>query len=130
MLRLFRCHSPNLGVVPEAASSQLLPQMIGYHRAAELMLFGERIDARRAQEIGLINRVVGAGELSDVLSSRAGELAAKPISSILATKALLRRAPESTLARISFENAEFTRLLQTPEARAIMQAFLERRRPR
>jgi enoyl-CoA hydratase/carnithine racemase len=126
----FQMPFTNLGVVPEAASSQLLPQMIGYHRAAELMLFGERIDARRALEIGLINRVVGAGELAEVLSSRAAELAAKPISSILATKALLRRAPESTLARISFENAEFTRLLQTPEARAIMQAFLERRRPR
>jgi enoyl-CoA hydratase/carnithine racemase len=124
----FQMPFTNLGVVPEAASSQLLPQMIGYHRAAELMLFGERIDARRALEIGLVNRICAAPELSEVLRSRAVALAAKPTSSILATKALLRREPESTLARIAFENAQFNRLLQTPEARAIMQAFLERRR--
>jgi len=124
----FQMPFTNLGVVPEAASSQLLPQMVGYHRAAELMLFGERIDARRALEIGLVNRVCAGSELTEILRSRAAALAAKPPSSILATKALLRREPESTLARISFENAEFTRLLQTPEARAIMQAFLERRK--
>jgi enoyl-CoA hydratase/carnithine racemase len=124
----FQMPFTNLGVVPEAASSQLLPQMVGYHRAAELMLFGERIDAGRALEIGLINGACPASELPALLQSRAALIAAKPPSSILATKALLRRAPESTLARISVENAEFARLLQSPEARAIMQAFLERRR--
>lgn len=118
----------NLGVVPEAASSQLLPQMVGYHRAAELMLLGERIDARRALEIGLINGVCPAAELASVVGARAAIIAAKPASSILATKALLRRTPESTAARMSVENAEFARLLQTPEARAIMQAFLDRRK--
>jgi len=118
----------NLGVVPEAASSQLLPQMVGYHRAAELMLLGERIDARRALEIGLINGVSPAAELAAVVTARAAIIAAKPASSILATKALLRRSPEPMLARMSVENAEFARLLQTPEARAIMQAFLDRRK--
>jgi enoyl-CoA hydratase/carnithine racemase len=118
----------NLGVVPEAASSQLLPQMLGYHRAAELMLLGERIDARRALEIGLINGVSPASELAAVVAARAAVIAAKPASSILATKALLRRTPEAIPARMSVENAEFARLLQTPEARAIMQAFLDRRK--
>jgi enoyl-CoA hydratase/carnithine racemase len=124
----FQMPFTNLGVVPEAASSQLLPQMLGYHRAAELMLFGERIDARRALEIGLINAVCAAPELPALLSSRAAAIAAKPGPSILATKALLRRAPDSTLARMSIENTEFARLLQTPEARTIMQAFLDRRK--
>jgi enoyl-CoA hydratase/carnithine racemase len=124
----FQMPFTNLGVVPEAASSQLLPQMVGYHRAAELMLLGERIDARRALEFGLVNGVCSASELPAVLAARAGVIAAKPASSILATKALLRRAPESTLARMSVENTEFARLLQSPEARAIMQAFLDRRK--
>jgi enoyl-CoA hydratase/carnithine racemase len=124
----FQMPFTNLGVVPEAASSQLLPQMIGYHRAAELMLLGERIDARRALEIGLINGVTSASELPSVLAARAAVIAAKPASSILATKGLLRRAPESTIARMSVENSEFARLLQSPEARAIMQAFLDRRK--
>jgi enoyl-CoA hydratase/carnithine racemase len=124
----FQMPFTNLGVAPEAASSQLLPQMVGYHRAAELMLFGERIDARRALEIGLINAVCPAAELSALLGSRAALIAAKPASSILATKALLRRAPDSLAVRMSVENAEFARLLQTPEARAIMQAFLDRRK--
>ena len=124
----FQLPFTNLGVVPEAGSSQLLPQMVGYHRAAELMLFGERIDARRALEIGLINGTCTAAELPALLQSRAALIAAKPASSVLATKALLRRAPESTLMRMSVENAEFARLLQTPEARAIMQAFLDRRK--
>ena len=124
----FQLPFTNLGVVPEAASSQLLPQMIGYHRAAELMLLGERIDARRALEIGLINGVSAAAELSALVSARAAAIAAKPASSILATKALLRRAPEATLARITVENAEFARLLQSPETRAILQAFLDRRK--
>jgi enoyl-CoA hydratase/carnithine racemase len=124
----FQMPFTNLGVVPEAASSQLLPQMMGYHRAAELMLLGERIDARRALDIGLINAVSAVAELPALVSARAAIIAAKPVSSILATKALLRRAPEATLARMSVENAEFARLLQSPEARAIMQAFLDRRK--
>jgi len=124
----FQMPFTNLGVVPEAASSQLLPQMVGYHRAAELMFFGERIDARRALEIGLVNAVCPVAELASLTASRASALAAKPASSVLATKTLMRRAPESMAARMSLENAEFARLLQTPEARAIMQAFLDRRK--
>jgi enoyl-CoA hydratase/carnithine racemase len=124
----FQMPFTSLGVVPEAASSQLLPQMVGYHRAAELMLLGERIDARRAYEIGLINGLCPASDLSMLVAARAASLAAKPAASILSTKALLRRAPESASARMSVENAEFARLLQLPEARAIMQAFMDRRK--
>jgi len=124
----FQMPFTNLGVVPEAASSQLLPQMVGYHRAAELMLFGEKIDARRAYEIGLVNGVCPASALQTLVESRAATLAAKPAESILSTKSLLRRAPDSATARMSIENAEFARLLQLPEAQAIMQAFMDRRK--
>lgn len=124
----FQMPFTTLGVVPEAGSSALLPQRVGYHLAAELMLFGEKIDARRAAEIGLVNAVCPAVDLSALLASRAAVLAAKPAASLLATKALLRRAPESTTQRMAAENKEFVRLLRSPETQAILQAFLDRRK--
>lgn len=125
----FQLPFTNLGLVPEASSSMLLPQMIGYHRAAELMLLGEKFGAQRALEIGLVNAVVPADKLADVVRGRAGVLAAKPPSSVRATKALLKREAESVSDRMAVEAAEFSRLLQSPEAKAIMQAFLDRRKP-
>jgi enoyl-CoA hydratase/carnithine racemase len=102
--------------------------MIGYHRAAELMLIGERFDASTAHNIGLVNAVVPADRLAALVQERAQVLAAKPVSSVLATKALLKREPESVAARMAAEGKEFARLLDSPEAKAIMQAFLDRRK--
>jgi enoyl-CoA hydratase/carnithine racemase len=124
----FQMPFTNLGLVPEASSSMLLPNMIGYHRAAELMLFGERFDAPKALEFGIVNAVVPANELATVLHQRAVALSVKPLSAIQTTKALLKRAPESVPARMAVESAEFKRLLQSPEAKAIMEAFLARRK--
>lgn len=118
----------NLGLVPEAGSSMLLPRLIGYHRAAELLLIGDRFTAATALEVGLLNAVVPQERLEPLLLQRAGALAAKPLSSILATKALLKASPESLSARIASETAEFSRLSQTPEAHKIMEAFLARRK--
>jgi enoyl-CoA hydratase/carnithine racemase len=122
----FQLPFTQLGVVPEAGSSQLLPQRVGQLRASELMLLGERFDAARALEIGLINQVVAAAELPNVLSARAALLASKPVGSLVATKALLRRTPDPIAVRMALESAQFARLLQSPETRAIMQAFLGR----
>jgi enoyl-CoA hydratase/carnithine racemase len=125
----FQLPFANLGLVPEAGSSLLLPQMAGYHRAAELLLLGERFDAARALAIGLVNAVVPADRLPNLVRERAAALAAKPSSAILATKALMKRGPETVPARMAAEAAEFARLLQSPEAKAILQAFLDRRKP-
>jgi enoyl-CoA hydratase/carnithine racemase len=119
----------NLGLVPEAASSLLLPQMAGYHRAAELLLLGERFDAAKALAVGLVNAVVPEGELAALVAERAVALAAKPPGAIRATKALMKREAESVPARMATEAADFARLLRSPEAQAIMQAFLSRRKP-
>ena len=127
-LATFQLPFTNLGLVPEAGSSLLLPQIAGYHRAAELMLLGERFDARAAMEAGLVNAVYPEDKLAAVLQERAAILAAKSPSSIRATKALLKRHPESIPARIAAETTEFARLLQSPEAQKIMQAFLDRRK--
>jgi enoyl-CoA hydratase/carnithine racemase len=116
----------NLGLVPEAASTLLLPQLAGYQRAAELLFFGEPIDAARALAIGLVNAVSPAAQLAEQVAARAAMLAKKPAASMLATKALLRRAPETVPARMQAETAELLRLLQTDETRAIVQNFFSR----
>jgi enoyl-CoA hydratase/carnithine racemase len=54
----------NLGLCPEAASSLLLPQMLGYHRAAEALLLGEPFMAEAALEVGLVNRVLPPTEVN------------------------------------------------------------------
>src|SRR6516225_6671405 len=119
----------NLGLVPEAASSMLLPRLIGHQRAAELLLLGERFDARTAQEIGLVNAICPAGELMTFVQQRATALAAKPPASLRITKALLRREPESIAARMAEEGRHFGKQLGSPEAREAMEAFMQRRKP-
>jgi enoyl-CoA hydratase/carnithine racemase len=61
----------NLGLCPEAASSLLVPQMMGYHRAAEALLMGEPFMAEAAQEVGLVNRVVPPLELNNFAQAQA-----------------------------------------------------------
>jgi enoyl-CoA hydratase/carnithine racemase len=118
----------NLGLVPEAASSMLLPRLMGHHRAAELLLLGERFDARTAREVGLVNAVLPANELASLVQEKTAALAAKPPASIRMTKALLKREPESVPARMAEEGKYFLRQLESPEAREAMEAFLQRRK--
>lgn len=119
----------NLGLVPEAASSMLVPRMAGYHRAAEVLLLGERFDAREALEMGLVNSLHPADQLAGVVQSKAVALAAKPPSALRITKALMKREAESVSARMAQEGEHFAQQLKSPEAREAFQAFLERRKP-
>src|SRR6266849_8337995 len=80
----------NLGVVPEAASSLLLPRIVGSAFAAELMLFGEMFDAERAHQLGLVNSVVPDETLEKFTLTRARTLASKPAGAIRLIKHLLR----------------------------------------
>jgi enoyl-CoA hydratase/carnithine racemase len=119
----------NLGVVPEAASSMLLPRMLGHQRAAELLLLAEKIDASAAQRLGLVNAVCPANDLAAFVTQRAAVLAAKPPSSLRLTKALMKRELESVPARMAEESKFFSHQLASPEAREAMEAFLQRRKP-
>jgi enoyl-CoA hydratase/carnithine racemase len=119
----------NLGLVPEAGSSLLLPRLVGYHRAAELMLLGERFDVGVAREIGLVNAVCPAAELDTLVRARAAALAAKPPAALRLTKALLKGDAAAVSARIAEESEHFRRQLRSPEAREAMAAFMEKRKP-
>src|SRR5690606_38193320 len=79
----------NLGLCPEAASSLLLPRLMGYQRAAEALLMGEPFMAEAAMEAGLVNRVVPPTEVNGVAQLQAAKLAAKPLSALMETKRLM-----------------------------------------
>jgi enoyl-CoA hydratase/carnithine racemase len=120
----------NLGLCPEAGSSLLLPQMFGYHRAAEALLLGEPFMAEAALEVGLVNRVVPPTEANAIAQAQARKLAAKPLSALIETKRLLKKAnAAAVLERIGEEGQSFGRMLHEPAAREAFAAFMEKRKP-
>jgi enoyl-CoA hydratase/carnithine racemase len=120
----------NLGLCPEAASSLLVPQMLGYHRAAEALLLGEPFMAEAALEVGLVNRIVPPMEANGVAQTQARKLAAKPLGALIETKRLMKKGQAGLIAQqMDDEAASFARLLKAPEAKEAFTAFLEKRKP-
>lgn len=118
-----------LGLCPEAGSSFLAPALMGHQRAAELLLLGERFTASKAHEYGLVNDVVPAQDVLNHALQKAQELAALPPAAVQTTKHLLKRNQQKSVDEtISLELVNFSRLLHSPQAQAIMQAFLNRKR--
>jgi len=104
--------------------------MMGYHRAAEALLLGEPFMAEAALEVGLVNRVLAPSETTGYAQTVAKKLAAKPISSLLETKRLMKKAgAQQVLAVMADEGASFGRMLGEPAAREAFGAFMERRKP-
>jgi len=120
----------NLGLCPEAASSLLVPQMLGYHRAAEALLMGEPFMAEAALEVGLVNRVLPPTEANNYAQAQARKLAAKPLSSLIETKRLMKKGQsQMVLQQMAEEGASFGRMLREPAAREAFGAFMEKRKP-
>jgi len=118
-----------LGIVPEFGSTLLLPLLAGYQRAAELLLLGEPFTAEQAREAGIVNAVVPAAEVLELAERKARALAALPPESIRLTKALLKATQRGALeARIAEESRIFAERLASPEAKAAMSAFLDKRK--
>ena len=120
----------NLGLCPEAASSLLVPQMLGYHRAAEALLLGEPFMAEAALEVGLVNRVVPPTECNAMAQAQAKKLAAKPLTALIETKRLLKKGQTApVLERMAEEGESFGRMLLEPAAREAFTAFMTKRKP-
>ena len=120
----------NLGLCPEAAASLLVPQMLGYHRAAEALLLGEPFMAEAALEVGLVNRVVPPMEANGVARSIARKLAVKPPSSLAETKRLMKTSMQrQVLEQMAQEGISFGRMLGEPAAKEAFGAFMEKRKP-
>lgn len=118
----------NLALVPEAASTWLIPQRIGYARAYEMFALGEAVPAQRALALGLANRVVPLAELRAHAQGLARQLATKPAGSLTAMKRLMRDAA-AIAAQMDREGEVFQQRLKSAEAREAFAAFAEKRKP-
>ena len=118
-----------LGLVPEAASTLLLPRAVGHLRAAELLLLGESIDAETALRWGLINRVVDDDKLIEVAIELVARVGSLPPSAVRLTKQLLKDDRGGVAARIEQEGSIFVDRLRSPEFQEAVSAFLEKRAP-
>ena len=116
----------NLGLVPEAGSSMLVPRRFGLGVASELLLLGETIDAARAREIGLVAEVVAPEAVKAHALAKAKALAAKPRAALLATRRLMRGDAQALYAHMEEELVAFAHALKSPEARAAFEAFAGR----
>jgi enoyl-CoA hydratase/carnithine racemase len=117
-----------LGVVPEAGSTFLLPYVIGWQRAAEVLFTAEWIDARRAVEIGLASRVCSPEALLPEIRAKAAAIATQPLGSLRHSKQLLLATREDAVrAALAREHRVFARRLGSPENREAIRAFFEKR---
>lgn len=120
----------NLGLVPEGGSSAVIPALAGHRRASELLLLGEPFSADVAREVGIVNRVVPAAELTEATAQLAARLSAQPAASVRATKRLLKQPVRDVVFdALHREGSEFVARLGSPEAAEAFTAFFEKRRP-
>ena len=120
----------NLGLCPEAGSSLMLPGLMGHRRAAELLFFGEPFNAESARVLGIVNAVLPSSELMATAAAKAQLLAEKPPAALRTSKALLKRGTATSIADAMVEETgKFAALLQGPEAKEAMMAFMQRRKP-
>lgn len=123
---LLSCPFVSLGLVPEAASSLLLPARIGHVRAFALFALGETIDGRTAEAWGIANAALPAGEVQARARAAAQALARQPAAAVGITKALMRDTPAIS-RRLDEELVHFYAQLRSPEAKEAFQAFFEKR---
>ena len=120
----------SLGIMPGAGGTQRLSRIVGMARALDLVLTGERIDARAALSIGLVTRVVPPGELMKKARELAENICRKAPLGVRFAKEAVRRGAEMNLADgLAFENTLFTLLRGTQDAKEGTSAFAEKRKP-
>lgn len=125
---LFRTPFVDLGLVPEAASSLLVPPLMGHQKAFALLALGHGFDAQAALEAGLIYKIVEDGTLEQDVLKAAAEIASKPPQAMQIARSLLRLPAEPVADRIAREAKHFTERLQSTEAAQALTAFLSRKK--
>jgi enoyl-CoA hydratase len=118
-----------LGIIPGFGGTQRLPRLVGRGKAFELILSGRTIDAKEALEIGLVNRVVPAGELRSVCESLAKEMMANaPMALQYAVQAINQGLDETLEKGLFIEAALFGKVFTTEDSREGTKAFMEKRK--
>ena len=118
----------NLALVPEAASSMLMPARIGHVRAFAMFALGEGFTGAQAAQLGLANAALPAGEVIGAAREAAKKLALRPLGAVMATKKLMRDG-EAILTQLRTEGAIFGERLRSAEAMEAFTAFREKRAP-
>ena len=123
-----KCPFTSLGVAPEAASSYLLPRLVGHQNATWMLMSSEWISAEEAQRMGLVWRVCEPGDLLEQARQHAETLAAKPISSLKAVKHTMTAPLQDAIAAArARENQYFAELMGGPANVEALAAFAEGR---
>jgi enoyl-CoA hydratase/carnithine racemase len=118
----------DLGLVPEAASSLILPRLAGRRRAARYLLLGEPFGPEEALDFGLVSHVASAGQLQSITEKLVAKLKAKPAEALRLTQRLLRRGnTDELLERMELENGHFSERLTSTEVRDAINAFFAAR---
>lgn len=124
----FRTPFVDLGIVPEAGSSLLVPARLGHQPAFALLVLGDPLPAEAAKQGGLIHAVVSEEELEPAVFAAAERLATKPANALRIARELIRGSQAELLQRID-EEAEAVRAgLKSDEARAAFSAFLNKKK--
>jgi enoyl-CoA hydratase/carnithine racemase len=116
------------GLVPEGASSLLLPRMMGHQRAFSMLVMGRSMNAQDAREAGIVNTVVPPGHAVVEARKVAREICALPADAVAISRKLLKPATEDLVRRIDQEDHLFGERMRSPEAIAAFQNFFLRKR--
>jgi enoyl-CoA hydratase/carnithine racemase len=125
---VFRTPFTDLAVVPEAASSLIVPRLMGHQRAFALLVAGLPFTAEEAREAGLIWKIVGEEELEIATLDAARHIINRPKEALRLSRQLVRGSSNEILDRMDEEMKIFVERLQSDEAKALYKAFLEKKR--
>ncbi|WP_214000972.1 enoyl-CoA hydratase-related protein [Arsukibacterium sp.] len=124
----FQMPFSQLGLCPEAASSLLLPQLVGYQRAAQYLLLGEAFDTDKAEAMGLVNQQVASDKLLDFAAEKALALAKLPAEAVQHSKALLRGKIKRKADKVIATELEvFGELLKSDACQQQLQTFFTKK---
>jgi 2-(1,2-epoxy-1,2-dihydrophenyl)acetyl-CoA isomerase len=119
-----------IGLIPDCGGIYLLPRRVGMTKAKDLIFTARTIEAREAERIGLVNRVVPAEALEEETRKIAGELASGPTMAVGIAKRLLNQSYESDFEKIlRAENSNQVLLRKAEDHREGVKAFFEKRKP-
>lgn len=118
----------HLGLVPEGASSLLMPRAIGHQRAFATLVMGRSLNADEGRDAGFVNAVVAAGEADAEALKVAREISALPAEAVAISRKLLKPSPEELIERINHESALFGERMRSQEAVNAFKAFFARKK--